>query len=73
MWSGTVREFIDLARSGRLTAALRREFARRNLSVSNFEEGAWDRSLPFVAEALQGAGLDMHHLQIAAEVAAARH
>lgn len=69
MWSGTVREFIDLARSGRLTAALRREFARRNLSVSNFEEGAWDRSLPFVAEALQGAGLDMHHLQIAAEVA----
>lgn len=69
MWSGTVREFIDLARSGRLTAALRRDLARQNQSVSSYEEGAWDRSLPVVAEALEGAGLDMHYLQIIAEVA----
>ncbi len=69
MWSGTVAEFLALARSGRLTSALRRRFQDDGRSVSPYEEHAWDQSLPAVAALLDGQGLDAHFLHILVEMA----
>ena len=69
MWSGTVAEFLALARSGQLTSILRRRFLSEGRSVSPYEEHSWDESLPAVAAMLEGQGLDAHYMQILVEVA----
>jgi hypothetical protein len=69
MWSGTVAEFLTRVRSGELTSLLRRSFLLKGKVVSPYEEHAWDVSLPAVAAALDGQGLDAHYMHILVEVA----
>ena len=69
MWSGSVGDFIRLVKQNRLTAVVRRSLEQEGKTVSPSEERAWDISLPAVAQALDGQGLDDRHIEILVEVA----